>query len=336
MNRYFLKAIICASLVSFAISCAVEKDEDTSVVNDRYIQAYMEKYYPGVEPDKDGIYVISHETDGTGPAVSENKSSYILVRYSTRTMDGRYTYSCYDTVARIVGTYSKATYYGPLVWSYGRNVQAVGIEKVLFKMREKDKISALIPNALLQKTANGTKISTSDANPLIYDIQIDSIITDIDMYEFSLMRKFATNFENNDPVSGNKAFISMLKSTNDTIEDYDYIKVRYVGKLLNGFVFDTNIPDTAKKYGLYDSSNEYEELDVKFHTDSSTIMLNNSLITGFALAISKMKYGEKAITFFDSDYGYGSAGTLNSSGQIPPYSPLAFEIWIADKPEEEE
>jgi FKBP-type peptidyl-prolyl cis-trans isomerase len=47
-------------------------------------------------------------------------------------------------------------------------------------------------------------------------------------------------------------------------------------------------------------------------------------ITGFDEGISKMKLGDKAILVFPSSLGYKEKG----SGNIPPYSPLQFEVEV--------
>jgi hypothetical protein len=103
--------------------------------------------------------------------------------------------------------------------------------------------------------------------------------------------------------------------------------VRYIGYLLDDFVFDTNIADSASYYKIYDSSKDYALLSVIYqeaaNTDGSTGTEGTmDVVDGFKNALLRMKPGGEAVTFFSSDYGYKAAG----SGQIPAYAPLRFYI----------
>lgn len=80
-------------------------------------------------------------------------------------------------------------------------------------------------------------------------------------------------------------------------------KLKYTGRLLNGFVFDSNITRT-------DSLNY-------------TVGGTNSLVQGFAAGVAKMKLGEKATFIFASGLGYGRTG---SGAKIPGESTLIFDV----------
>ena len=59
---------------------------------------------------------------------------------------------------------------------------------------------------------------------------------------------------------------------------------------MDGFVFDTNIADTARKYHIYDnsSSSKYDSLVVSLKSEDT------SVVRGFYEAIKGMRYGETA------------------------------------------
>jgi hypothetical protein len=80
-------------------------------------------------------------------------------------------------------------------------------------------------------------------------------------------------------------------------------KLKYTGRLLNGFVFDSNI-------------NRADSL-------SYTIGGTNSLVQGFAAGVAKMKLGEKATFIIPSGLGYGKNGSGN---KIPGESTLIFDV----------
>lgn len=80
----------------------------------------------------------------------------------------------------------------------------------------------------------------------------------------------------------------------------DYVTVYYTGKLINGQVFDGT----------------EEGMPVRFKV--------NSLIAGWAEALSLMKVGDRWEIVIPSRLGYGEAGTPD--GSIPPNQTLVFEV----------
>jgi FKBP-type peptidyl-prolyl cis-trans isomerase len=83
-------------------------------------------------------------------------------------------------------------------------------------------------------------------------------------------------------------------------------KLKYTGRLLNGFVFDSNLNRT-------DSLNY-------------TIGGNNQLVQGFATGVAKMKLGEKATLIFPSGLGYGRIVKSPYNTIIPNESTLIFDV----------
>lgn len=81
-------------------------------------------------------------------------------------------------------------------------------------------------------------------------------------------------------------------------------KLKYTGRLLNGYIFDSNVNRT-------DSLNY-------------TVGGTNNYVQGFKVGVNKMRLGEKATFVFPSGLGYG--GTSKSN--IPAYSTLIFDIEI--------
>ena len=122
-------------------------------------------------------------------------------------------------------------------------------------------------------------------------------------------------------------------SSEDEFPTDTTIYINYVGRLLNGLVFDTNVKDTAKFYGLYSASRTYEPSTVTWFAADGTysdIKLGEStVIDGFSYALSKMHPHEKGAAVFYSGLGYSSKG---SGSSIPAYAPLRFDIEIVDKP----
>lgn len=81
-------------------------------------------------------------------------------------------------------------------------------------------------------------------------------------------------------------------------------KLKYTGRLLNGYIFDSNVSRT-------DSLNY-------------TVGGTNNYVQGFKIGADKMKLGEKATFIFPSGLGYSNSAKSN----IPAYSTLIFDIEI--------
>lgn len=112
------------------------------------------------------------------------------------------------------------------------------------------------------------------------------------------------------------------------------IYINYVGRLLNGKVFDTNVKRVAQDNGL--SGGTYEPVAIQWGDSYQALQMgdessSSSMIQGFAMTLWKMHPFGKAIGIFYSNLGYGYSG---SGSSIPAYSPLMFEIEIVENPNE--
>ena len=96
----------------------------------------------------------------------------------------------------------------------------------------------------------------------------------------------------------------------------DTVRVNYTGMFLSGKVFDTSLPEVAKKAGTFNSMRPYEPLKVSVGT--------HALVPGFDEGLLLFPQGTKATLIMPSKLAYGEQG---NSG-IPPYTPLVFEIEI--------
>ncbi|MDN3668905.1 FKBP-type peptidyl-prolyl cis-trans isomerase [Echinicola jeungdonensis] len=91
----------------------------------------------------------------------------------------------------------------------------------------------------------------------------------------------------------------------------------YVGKLLDGTVFDTNIEAVAKENDLHEEGDEYRPF--QFVVDSQT---TGAAIRGFSIGIKKLRSGAKGVIIVPSPYAYQDS----ERGLIPANSVLVFEI----------
>lgn len=92
------------------------------------------------------------------------------------------------------------------------------------------------------------------------------------------------------------------------------VKVKYVGKLLDGTVFDTSDEEIAKKNNLYDERRPYGAIEFPVGV--------GQVIQGWDEALMMMSAGTKAQLIVPSAIGYGPQGM----GPIPPFATLLFDV----------
>lgn len=327
LNKSLIVSLLLA--VSLAISCAVEPDDDEDLAFDHMMTAWIRVHYPSVKPfGTHGAYILEMDK-GDGAVIGD--SAYVRVFYTKRTLDGTIMDTNVEEVAKQLGSYDASYNYAGNTWRMTQGYVPDGLEEVMRTMRSGGKAAIALP-----KTASSHLYSlydafssTEEANNYIYELEIDTVVTDIISYQDKEMREwFRTHYASEDTLSAHQYFKKLEEKTanTDTIAEGSSISVYYIGRLINGQVFDTNIEDTAKFYRIWSSSREYSALSMTYHkSEDESSSSTNDVVEGFEQAILKMNYGEKAVTLFNSELGYGEAG---SNPAIPEYSPLSFWLYI--------
>jgi FKBP-type peptidyl-prolyl cis-trans isomerase len=121
------------------------------------------------------------------------------------------------------------------------------------------------------------------------------------------------------PTESGMYFVEIKKGSGPKLKDGDSVLVNYTGTLLSGSVFDTSDKDAAKAAGVFDERRPYEPIPVKVGA--------HRLIPAWEEALTYMTVGSKAKLILPSKMGYGEMST----GAIPPYSPLVFEMEVVKK-----
>lgn len=95
----------------------------------------------------------------------------------------------------------------------------------------------------------------------------------------------------------------------------DTVYVNYVGRTLDGKIFDSSYETVAKGAGLQQPGRTYEPISFALGTEG--------IIPGWQEAIALLNEGSKATLVIPSKLAYGA----NAAGpDIPPYSTLVFDI----------
>ncbi len=303
-------------------SCAEDKNESDRSIQERILDAYIKEKFPQAKKLESGLVMIDFQ-QGSGEELERRDGGYF--EYTTQSLSGDYIETTDEELAKQLGSFSNSNYYGPVLYEMGYKTTYKGLEEVMIGMKIGGKAKFILPPWLSVTGSNGDRWEES-AN-LIYEIELKEVINNIDNWEADTMRRYAAiHYPGLDTLSSHFYFKKLHDAKADSLES-ETVQVRYIGRLLDGWVFDTNIADTAKKYGIYDAENDYKALDFKHSNDIETMEQDNSMVTGFCMALKDMSYGDKAFTMFGSKYGYDYTG----KDPIGPYQPLIFWLYIEPK-----
>lgn len=341
MNKKLL--IPLALLVLVAGACAKKSATTTGQDAREYLQLWMDKFYPGVNPNSDGLYILE-DIPGTGEAWN-SELSYVFVDVTIRTIGGTISATTDETLAKQLGTYSIANYYGPKYQMMGDGISYAGVDAMLKGMKLGGFRKAVIPAWMLTTGRYDTQQEYIDAcsnsSSLIYEVGLQGQTDDpekdaADFLTDYVHKNFGADIESVSYISGEDPdstfwFISDVSGfkEEDKLSETATVNINYTGKLArDGRVFDTSLERTAKDAGIYSADRTYEPQSVTLASSYENITMGStsSLISGFKGALSLMHWkGQKATVLFTSKHGYTSSG---SGDVIPSYAPLIFELEI--------
>ena len=364
MNRLY-QTISYIIIALAAASCAKTETVGPNVAYQRYFEAWMHVNHPDAKPTGLGIYIMDEKL-GTGSTVGED--GYILLDYKSTDLEGNITAYTDMLTAEQLGSYSKTSYYGPKFLTTTETTLPAGLRNAIVGSPVGTYRKVIIPSWLMSYMAYDSKADylnppldddesydASSYSNTIYEFTITDYTEDMNQWQIDTIGRFFSN--NTVHIDGKPAadvfkkdgaqmtaadstsygfYYKQIKKPVDTEEfaKDTTVYINYVGKLLNGLVFDTNIERVAKDNNLYSSSKTYGPTQINWGETASDITMGSSkgsVITGFAQTLWQMKAMEKGVGVFYTNLGYGYSG---SGSSIPAYAPLIFEIELVAKPEE--
>ena len=201
----------------------------------------------------------------------------------------------------------------------------------LLSLREGDSVTFYIPTDTLTKYMG--ELPADIDKYMLYSIKVDRLYTEEEMQaeqkaeedaalaaeQAAIARYLEENAIKIEPEESGIYFNTTKKGSGKTIAQGQAVKVNYIGKLLNGKLFDTNIESVAKENNVYNPQRPYEPMEVPAGV--------GQMIPGFDEALLKMKKGGKATVIIPFAQAYGSR---DMGPDIPAYSTLVFDIEIVD------
>ncbi|MCQ2185293.1 MAG: FKBP-type peptidyl-prolyl cis-trans isomerase [Bacteroidales bacterium] len=348
-----MKKILVLSLIALGFaSCAKVVSESDNLSERRAYDAWVNAHYPEARRTSKGIYVLE-EIPGSGEELKD--SVYIYYNHVIRNLYDN-SITSYNTadIAKQMNAYDKYGYYGETIDYYlpSKNPSftelVASTDTLLSRMKVGGKRTLIIPGWItnstkIYKTEGEYLAQVKSGKPIIFTIELVKQTKDIYAVQREAVEKYMAErgMPLNDTIPGMKGyyfFRDKMREMERGVITQDSVKfkadttiyIEYIGRLLNGTVFDTNIRDTAIKWGLGTRESSYKPATIVFKADSSQTTFNGStVIPGFYNTLWKMHPFQSAQGIFTSEHGYGASGT---GKRIPAYSPLVFQIDIVDKP----
>lgn len=147
----------------------------------------------------------------------------------------------------------------------------------------------------------------------VYDTEGNLKIDSLKIVEHLLTTPYDSLYRIHDP-SG-VVVIVQEEGIGSRPRNNNVIYTNYVGKLLDGTVFDTNLEDVAKENDLFVETATYNIF--QFPLGSS------GAIQGFSIGFQRLRSGSKGIIIIPSPYAYRNQ---ENREKIPSNSVLVFEV----------
>ena len=281
-----------------------------------------------------GILLSLLTLSACGGNKTENGLKYkILVKGTGRTaqmgdlVKGILTLSAQDSILMTSGEESE------IILQIMESIFPGDLNEGLLVLHEGDSASFFMPIDSIEKYMGPGMMPDFVKKELVYTIKIDKLYTQAEYQEEENIRAAEAQEledlaiaqylqENNITVTPEESgiyFIETKKGKGNTVQQGQSVKVNYIGKLLNGKLFDTNIESVAKENGTYIPQRTYEPMSVLAGV--------GQMIPGFDQALTMMKKGSKATVIIPFRLAYGNRAV---SEDIPAYSTLVFEVEMVE------
>ena len=345
--------ITLASIILMS-SCAKEESESIETIQDRLLKSYISVVHlDTLQPTALGYYVIKiSEGTGATPQIGD----WVKWDQTQLSLDETVITTTEEVVARQHGMYNPYMQTVHYIPNYGYLDEAY-IFRVFAdafpNMKEGAKYRLIVPARLLSSTSSSQ--STGYAS-YILDVTLREVIESPQEYEFNEVLAYRSLYYPEIAIDDSIKYGMYYKTTyvapdtvwtvdnegnpleiiKDTATAYEGVTVyvTYVGRFLDGFVFDTNIIDSAKAHNIYNPSRSYDTL--------SFVIKGGTVVEGFDRIVQQLKSGDKGIGFFTSEWGYGIMGsdpnsssggyyeeaTSTASTIIMPFTPLCFDVTL--------
>ena len=341
MKKYLILSLACI----LAAGCITDNTPTTGQQAQEYLRIWMDHWNTengkSVKPTDLGVYILE---DIPGPANAATWSAdhpYTTASVTIRALSGTIQATSDANLAKQIGTYAEANYYGPKVFGTGSGVSYAGVDEALKGMQLGGTRTVVIPAWLLTTSRYDTLDeyleNCTGTSHYIYTFSPVEQFDDSTEWEKQQIQNYinanfpgqqSTMFPDLETDDGTFWLITDetgFSEENKRSSTETSLSVNYTGRRLDGTIFDTSIEKVAIDNDVWSSARTYSPETISYSETWSEIKVNSSTyIDGFIAALSMMWWaGQKATVIFTSTHGYGTSG---SGDTIPGYCPLVFDL----------
>ncbi len=342
--KIFRPFIVSIAVLPFLLSsCADEKSVDADTIQKNLLEAYMVVNYdknniPRPAQADMGYYYIPLRSTGSSTAPVDER--WIRYDISSRMPDGTLLFTSSKDIAKQDNSFSDLTHYTPDYFIMGEDYGYIS-RGIADAMKNYTKVGDSIRIIMYPNIVSSRYLPTtsSTGGPIILDIGIKDVVLSPDAKEAEDLLSYKnTSYPAAAPLKGKSGadttgiyfqeLIPQPVADDIVVEDSDTVWVQYTGKYLDGYMFDTNIADSAKKYNRYSyDPSKYAASGLRIIISNSNSDEDGQVVKGFEAAIRNMKVGSTAVVMFTSPWGYGAMGNSDSD---PKYASMMFYIRLLD------
>lgn len=340
LTKYILPAFLFLVTAASVVSCAEETPYNYTEKEIESLNAWMKINRPDIEEVKPGLYYKIYPSESnTKPELSE--LSWVYTTHLGTDLEGNFYVNMYRQIAKRLGTFSYRTHFAPLMDRYNiyNSRLTPAVHEALSNMNIGDSVEIYCISEFAYGNTGYTttslpgfngNISIPSSRPVYKALRftgytnnpIEKGLKDVIEYAETKLNKLAADSIK----EGLYLKITLPNPEGDTIGVDSSVQIKYAGRFIDDFLFDTNIESVAKEANVYNSKTTYGT--IKFRASEE------KMVKGFKEAILKMRKGEKATTVFTDAWGYGTEGKTDDSTFIQPFDPLVFEIEVIDDTKE--
>lgn len=286
----------------------------------RKLNAWLQVHNITVAPTASGMYYIPVD-EGSGANPSAN--DYFIYNYSVETLSGDIVGTNDAVVANTWGYEKDANgrilHFSPAIRSTLQgvtNLLTPGMYEAFLKMKKGGRARLILPSNLAFGGSGYNGVIGANTTVII-NLELVDFYPEISVYEKALVDKCKTDSSLTSTIEGKDEiyYKTIVEKSDKQLKDSaKSVYVKYVGRFLDGYIFDTNIDTVATKAGFTPAS-----------TDSLLVEFGKfSGVAAFEEVIKTAWKEEKVMFVTTSEFAYG----MQLKGTIPPFTPLFFEVTV--------
>ncbi len=278
----------------------------------RKLDAWLQVHNITVAPTASGMYFIPVQVGSGATPVDRD---YVHINYTIQLLDGTIVYATQADISDTWGLENKH-FVPELFQVVSSRINLLGLVEAVKMMKVGGKAHLILPSNLAFGSAGFGGAGIGSNTPVIVDVELVKVIgPDITSYEKTLVDNYAyaNGLTLTIPDKAGIYYKNITElSTKQVGDSASSVKVWYIGRYLDGVIFDTNIDTVATNAGI---------------TVSSTSMFSvtfgrNGAVPAFEEVLKKMWKSEKTMLVTTSEFAYGARTDVS----IPQFTPLVFEI----------